>query len=529
MLLGLLFLAPGYIRPDSVAVYSWLRSAVFDGDLLFFNEWHRFGMIVNQATTFKEVTPVGALANHWWIGTSILVAPAYLLATAVAALLRLSGDGFFGLYAATLAWSSVTFTALAILLIDRMMDQRGGARLIVPAAILFGTPLFWYTFRFPLGTHAAGTLAVTALVWLLMQKERLEAHSYLIGLAAGLATAVRLQHVLLLGAVLLMALLCRTSIRFYVRLAAGFALVMMTQVLAWWIVYGTPFGPLIRGANLTGVTWMPFHSLRFVPVLISSYHGLFSWSPMVLLAILGLLLALRTENRIAAMVLLAAFGAELVANGALDRYFWGGFSFGPRRFVDLAAVFAMGLGWFLKLVRPRAAALTLVLLAVIWSVGLTFAAVANRLELSRYVSAADLAAAFQAALNPPTARISLRSPITDPVLLGHSLLAIAILALVAAAVWRLSRFWKSAATAYLLFCSVVLLAMWKPTRARAHEELARFRIDRAVAERWGPLSDQRRLLQDELDFLRAVGRTAEAAATEQEIQRVDQALRGLGR
>ena len=72
VVLGLLFLAPGYIRPDSVGVYSWVRSAVFDRDLLFFNEWHGFGMIRNHATAFKEVTPLGTVANHWWIGTSLL-------------------------------------------------------------------------------------------------------------------------------------------------------------------------------------------------------------------------------------------------------------------------------------------------------------------------------------------------------------------------------------------------------------------------------------------------------------------------
>jgi hypothetical protein len=527
LLLGLLFLAPGYIRPDSVAVFAWLRSALFDGDLLFFNEWQAFGMIVNGATSFKEVTHVGTLANHWWVGTSIVAAPAYLVATAVATLLRFPGGGFFGLYAATLAWCSVAFTAIAMLLIDRMSAGRGRERLLVAAAILFGTPLFWYTFRFPLGTHAAGTMAVTVLVWLLLQKERLEPNSYLIGLAAGLATACRLQHVLLIAAVVTLALVRRASLRFYLRCAAGFAVVMLTQAIAWWIVYGSPFGPLTSGANLGGVTWMPFHSLRLLPVLLSSYHGLFSWSPVTLLSIVGLLLALRSQNREMAIVLLAAFAGELIANSALDRYFWGGFSFGPRRFVDLAAVFAIGLSWFLQLVRPRLIAMLMVPLAVIWSAGLTIAAMSNQLELSRYVSSADLVAAFTEAFLPPWPLPALRSPITDLQLLGHSLAAIAILVALAATIWTMRRFLTTAATVYLLACSLLLAGMWRPTRAKALDELVRFRVDPTLAARWGPLSDQRRLLQDELDFLRAEGQGQEAAATEQEIRQIDAALRQL--
>ena len=42
---GFLFLSPSYIRPDSVAVHSWLRSMVVDGDLLFYDEWAGFRML----------------------------------------------------------------------------------------------------------------------------------------------------------------------------------------------------------------------------------------------------------------------------------------------------------------------------------------------------------------------------------------------------------------------------------------------------------------------------------------------------
>src|SRR5438067_12468934 len=80
LLLGLIFLAPAYIRPDSVGVYAYVRSAVFDHDLLFLNEWAGFGLIRDGFTLFKEVTPLGTLANHWWIGASIAGAPFYLIA-----------------------------------------------------------------------------------------------------------------------------------------------------------------------------------------------------------------------------------------------------------------------------------------------------------------------------------------------------------------------------------------------------------------------------------------------------------------
>src|ERR1051325_4931199 len=110
VVLGFLFLAPGYVRPDSVAVFAYLRSAVLDGDFAFFNEWAGMGLVRGGVTMFAEVTPAGALANHWWIGTSILSAPPYLAAHLIGG----PRDGFFGLYAAVLGWTNVVFAAWAM-------------------------------------------------------------------------------------------------------------------------------------------------------------------------------------------------------------------------------------------------------------------------------------------------------------------------------------------------------------------------------------------------------------------------------
>src|SRR5262249_5895839 len=57
-------LSPGYVRPDSIATFAYLRSAVFDRDFAFFNEWVSSGLVRDGLTLFTEVTPTGALANH---------------------------------------------------------------------------------------------------------------------------------------------------------------------------------------------------------------------------------------------------------------------------------------------------------------------------------------------------------------------------------------------------------------------------------------------------------------------------------
>src|SRR5260370_41581888 len=109
---ALIFLAPSYVRPDSIAVFAYLRSAVFDGDFAFFNEWASAGLVRNGLTLFSEVTPAGALSNHWWIGTSIVSAPPYLIARWIGG----PPDGFGGIYAVVLPWPHVA-VAIATLCI----------------------------------------------------------------------------------------------------------------------------------------------------------------------------------------------------------------------------------------------------------------------------------------------------------------------------------------------------------------------------------------------------------------------------
>src|SRR5438094_10118857 len=140
-LCGLFLLAPAYIRPDSVATYAYLRSMAFDGDLSFFNEWQMFGLVQKGVTLFSEVTPVGALANHWWIGTSMMTAPFYIVLRPFA-----QGDGFAGAYGSLLAWASVLFVATALSIVCAIAHASKSAFATALIAVSLGTPLFWYTF-----------------------------------------------------------------------------------------------------------------------------------------------------------------------------------------------------------------------------------------------------------------------------------------------------------------------------------------------------------------------------------------------
>jgi len=494
-LLGFLFLTPAYIRPDSVATYAYIRSMVDDGDLSFFNEWSAFGMVKNGVTFFSEVTPMGTLANHWWIGTSMLSAPFYVIG------LRFADDG------SLFAWASVLFVAAALWIACLFLQSH---RTLALVAASLGTPLFWYTFRFPLGTHAAGALSVALILASLFLSDR----GSDVGLSAGLAIVTRLQHFVLLPAIVVIGIAQRRPRKWWIAAIGAGALPIAAQAIAWYAIYGTPFGPVTRGANLQGVTWMPFQHVALLDVLFSSYHGLITWSPVVAVAIIGWFVAPRRDRHLA-LACIFMFLGEWIANGTLDRYFWGGMSFGGRRFVDLAVPFALGIAWFTERIRTWLA-VAIITPLVAWSVALMVAAHANAISLSRYVSGSDL---VNAVFNGGT----WAKAISTPLHADASWRALILVAAVGALLYPLRRF----AVVYcaIFVAAVAVCAARTPSAAAESRE----HIDMRKSLRMGPLVDERRLLSDEVDWARAHGDTARVQATSGEIAAIDRLLAELNR
>lgn len=529
---GFVLLTPAWIRPDSVMVYGFARSALLDRDFLFFNEWAHFGMIRDGVTMVKEVNALSILVNHGWVGTSLLVAPQYALALLIA-----PSDGFSGVPEAVLAWSSVAFAIGVSLLIFFMLrilapSLSVASRLLVVGAIAVGTPMLWYEYRFPLGTHVAGALCIALLAWSLMRLVRGEdVSAFMIGVFLGLAIVTRLQHLVLVPAVCVALLAARRPVIAFRDALAGSLLPGSVQAIAWWIMYGNPLGPLVSGANASGSTWSPFRDVAVIPVLFSSYHGLFSWAPVALLGLAGLILALRGPHARFAVVLLLMFVGELVANSAFDRFWWAGMSFGPRRFVDLAAVFGVGLGWLLAAARTvtlRRVIAGAILATSAWSALLALAAVRGQLNLSRDVTPDALVRSALSAFGAGRP-VELRSAITGTSFLFASVAAIVIVGIVVAATLAIARTRAGVytTTAFLLIALVYSAFLWSRTRSQAGSEAARFQIDAVRAAREGPLLDQRNLLSALRDHYGTRGMIAEERATQLEIAEIERILTAL--
>ncbi|HSF17663.1 MAG TPA: hypothetical protein VLK65_19125, partial [Vicinamibacteria bacterium] len=217
-------------------------------------------------------------------------------------------------------------------------------------------------------THALTFLLVTLVVKLWTDDPATAADYAVLGFVLGLATAVRWQSAVfaLLPAISLFRHLRRREWRFVsscgLICAGAFLVGVFPQLLSWKTIYDRFYVGVPLGADY--VRWGdPFLS----EILFSSRHGLFSWSPILILAALGLFGFIRSEPRkglpLAGVALIVWYVNSTVAD------WWGGGSFGARRFDAVVPILALGLGttiaWLTELVRRRPRAVVGVLVAAV--------------------------------------------------------------------------------------------------------------------------------------------------------------------
>ncbi len=107
-------------------------------------------------------------------------------------------------------------------------------------------------------------------------------------------------------------------------------------------------------------------------------HGLFSWTPIVIPSVAGLILCPRRYDRSLSLSLAAVFVVFLYVIGCYQN--WDGLSsYGNRFFVSLTALFILGLaaflGWLASVWGERRASITATAAGavfVLWNLGLIF-------------------------------------------------------------------------------------------------------------------------------------------------------------
>ncbi|HEX6737725.1 MAG TPA: hypothetical protein VF310_05630, partial [Vicinamibacteria bacterium] len=357
---------------DEIQYFSHLRSAVFDHDFDFADEYEHFyqldpqGLAGFKGTFLDKREPLtGRRINFAPIGTAVLWSPFYLLAHAGLTVARALGasveaDGYSRPYVAAVCYASALYALLGLLLIHDGLTRVGGFAdrdaALALAALWLGSPLLYYVSLAPAFSHACSLFALALVVWLWLRLRGRPASGVggwaLLGAAVGLAGLVREQDALIvvLPGLELARRLWRDRdwggvLARGLALGVGAWLVFLPQLFAYRAINGA-FGP-----SRLVTQKMRYSSPHFLQVLFDPGHGLFVWCPLLLLAALGLLLAWRRGDG-AVPALAAALLLTVWINGSVESWSVAG-AFGARRFVGMTVVFAWGLAALVEAARPR--------------------------------------------------------------------------------------------------------------------------------------------------------------------------------
>lgn len=372
---------------DGIYYYVYLRSALLDGDLEFTNDYTLYQEFNTDDPRKKEEmlsrkTPTGMAGNFFSVGPAVLWSPIYIATHLLAVLTGQAGDGFSIWYEAPILFLSIAYGFAGILLMYRVVAGMFSkfAALAAILGIWLATNVVYYMGVSPSASHVLSmfTSALFVYLWwrgtarpdsLTRAARSTQRDWFLWGASAGLMALVRWQD----GLIALLALFewiavvrqrrerfpardrsTKTDSRFPgvsshilsgLLFLGGDFLVFLPQMVAWNILYGSPF-TIPQGYGFLGF-WQP----EMLNVWFSTKRGLFTWTPLLLLAVIGFV-PLYQKNKMLGASALVILVLETYVNSIVVDW-WGGEAFGARRFISIMPFFALGLAAFIDGVRTR--------------------------------------------------------------------------------------------------------------------------------------------------------------------------------
>jgi len=393
-----------WVRGDGVGYYAFARALLTQHNLDFApdyehaNEGFREARLDAAGAPRQEFrTSNGHLDNHFTVGPAMLWTPFLLIAHAGVLTARgfgahVSADGFALPYLIAMAFGTLVYGFVALLLSYRVACQFAAERwaLFATIAIWWASSLPVYMYFNPSWSHAhsAFTVALFFWYWLRTRESRSLAQWCVLALIAGLMMNVYYPNALVLVLLIPEALVnyrktfqrSSQSSQNAASLAGChflFCAVVFVSLLPTFLTRYFVYGGLFETGYVPISHWA-WRSPWFLALLFSANHGLFSWTPLLLIATAGLFLFwwMFPATGISVICMLLAFYYFMASYPD-----WAGISsYGNRFFVSLTVFFVLGLATVLNAIasrlRSRAVASAwlgaILSIFIFWNLGLIF-------------------------------------------------------------------------------------------------------------------------------------------------------------
>jgi hypothetical protein len=399
-----------WVHGDGVGYYAYVHSLLIDHDLQFENEWRA----ANSSFTLGRVGPNGEilesqytithhLDNHFTVGPAILWAPFLIVVHLIILALNsfgahINSDGFGRPYLLTMALATVGYGFCGLFLCFRL------ARAFVAEQWAFlGVVGYWFASSLPVymylnpswsHAHTLFSVALFLWYWCRTRTRRSLPQWIVLGLFAALMVNVYYLNVVWLlipafdavsnyfrlmtdSSAMPAGNASRESLATLFASHITFVIVFIVGMLPTLITRKIIYGGYLQTGYPGAREWFWTNPVP-ASVWFSSDHGLFTWTPILVLALIGLVLFLRIDRTLA-IYFLAVFA---IFSYVLACYVnWDGISsFGNRFFISLGPAFIIGLailfdriarGWASERKAFITAALVVILFAT-WNIGFIF-------------------------------------------------------------------------------------------------------------------------------------------------------------
>ncbi len=389
------------VHGDGVGYYAYARAPLIQHSFHFEEDWRHANLNFSQTRIRadgqllpEEYTETGYVSNLFTIGPALLWCPFLLFAHGLVHFLNLFGahipaDGFSFPYLFAMAFGTAFYGFLGLLfsftLGKKYVDERWA--LLATIAIWWASSLPVYMYFNPAWSHAHSAFAVALFLWYwdLTRGGRTALQWLLLGLIAGLMVDIYFPN----GIFLLLPLV--ESLQAYFRAlksepaATGTHFIRNLFFVASALIAFLPtivtrriiFGGYFRFGSYSHLSW-DWSAPHWSQVLFSSDHGVFSWTPLLALALLGLVFVPRSSKILSLYLALAAAGFYYL----ISSYpYWDGMaSFGNRFMISLTPIYIFGLAallqrcasWFSSQRLALLISSTVLACFIVWNLGFVY-------------------------------------------------------------------------------------------------------------------------------------------------------------
>ena len=403
---------------DGLGYYTPLRSLIFDGNFRIADEYEYLASSASKFGGGLRVTSTIPEYSKYTMGMGLVLAPFYLLGHLFTLILNTL---VVNVETNGLSWSYELFYCLGSIFlgISGLILAYQTARIffssfassLAAIGVWFASPLTFYLILEVSMSHAVSQFFISLFLYLCIRTPWFKRQKYqiLIGIALGLAVLVRPQNLLFASVPILMGLgitlgqindlkplikdedtqkisaknrdkssqkfyLCWEQIKRYLTnliWIGGFTLLMLvTQIFVFISQYGSlgelPY--LKEGVEQGYGGSFNWAQPEIFKVLFSGFHGLFTWHPLLLLGVIGLIIS-QNPSKPLRWILLVAFFLQVYFVASWWAW-WQGASFGGRMFCNSSFIFILGLAALWERFKGKAwrvASVAITVFFILWN------------------------------------------------------------------------------------------------------------------------------------------------------------------